>query len=156
MRDAAVIEFGMSQQEFWQLTPADFDGLYAQHLKREERADRRAALVAMWIGNMAGRMRKEGSPQLTIDDVLGKPQTPDDELRAFREATTNPEKKLMNQLRMTDPDAEFMLSREVINSLAQGRGRWDSYGSREKMLAELGEDAMQPMAIVRAMNGGRH
>jgi hypothetical protein len=110
----------------------------------------------MWIGNMAGRMRKEGSPQLTIDDVLGKPQTPDDELRAFREATTNPEKKLMNQLRMTDPDAEFMLSREVINSLAQGRGRWDSYGSREKMLAELGEDAMQPMAIVRAMNGGRH
>jgi hypothetical protein len=153
MRDVAVIEFGMSQQEFWELTPADYDGLSRACARREERLDRRAALIACYIANFAGRMRKEGAAPLTINDILGVPESPKEEFESFRERTMNQEAKLIDKLRMTDPDAEFMLSREVINALAQGRGRWSSYGSREKLLEALGDDAMQPMAVVRAMNG---
>jgi hypothetical protein len=154
---SGVIDLGLSQAEAWSLTPAEFSRLHDFHLARERRLDARAALIACYIANMAGKMRKEGTPPLTVDDLLGvaRVPTPDADLAALREATMNQESKLINRLRMTDPQSEFMLSREVLNSIAQGRGRWDSYGSREKMLEALGDDAMEPMVIVRAMNGGR-
>jgi hypothetical protein len=154
---SGVIDLGLSQAEAWSLTPAEFSRLHDFHLARERRLDGRAALIACYIANMAGKMRKEGTHPLTVDDLLGvaRVPTPDADLAALRESTMNQESKLINRLRMTDPQSEFMLSREVLNSIAQGRGRWDSYGSREKMLEALGDDAMQPMAIVRAMNGGK-
>jgi hypothetical protein len=146
MRDVAVIEFGMAQQEFWQLTPADYDGLFAQHVKREERANRRAALIAMYIANFAGKMIPTDAPKLTVADILGQHAQPESEMERLRRQTADPVGDYVERLKASNPNDEIILSQAILDASAGGFGTWSKLGP--------GNRAMQPVSIAKAMNPG--
>jgi tail assembly chaperone len=146
---AAVVDLGLAPHTFWDLTPAEFEWLFEKHLAREDREDRRCALIAAYIANFAGKTRKEGAPALSVDDILGqKTPAPKDELARFRrqveEAT--PERYL-ERLRVADPLAEITMTRALAETFPAGVGYWSKLGTREGL--------MQPLVVAKVMAGWR-
>jgi hypothetical protein len=143
-----VVDLGLAPEYLWSLTPAEYSRLFDVHLAREDRANRRAALIACYVGNYAGKMRRDGQPPLQIEDVLGhgSPQgyTASD-LERFKRTMQTPD-DFLNRLRAADPQAEITMSRAVLDAVDRGFGRWDKLGTREGLT--------QPLAIIKAMNPG--
>lgn len=143
---SGVVDLGLASEYFWSLTPDEFHWLFEKHLERENRADRRAALVACFVGNFAGKSLAEGASPLSIDDVLGAKRTPIDELARFRDQAENALEKYVDRLRKADPRAEIEVAKAILDAAAHGVGTWGKLGAENK--------PMQPVSIARAMNPG--
>jgi Phage tail assembly chaperone protein, TAC len=136
-----VLDLGLSPQVFWSLTPREYDMLFDRHVKREERANRRAAFIAVTIANFAGRERdvKAHPDPYTVEEMLGQHTVEEsadsfvDRMRAELDPTVQAERYLERE-RAADPDSEIVMSQMMLDALAQGRGRWVKLGSREGLV----------------------
>lgn len=142
---AGVVELGLTPEFFWSLTPAEYDRLFSKYVERERREDRRAALIAMYIANYAGKMIPAGH-SLTLGDFGFRDGAPNpvDEMEHFRRQINGRVDEFIQRSKGGDPNAEVTLSRAVLDAVAQGRGRWGKLGTREGL--------MQPVSIIKAMN----
>lgn len=78
MEAAAVSEIGLSRDEFWSLTPRQFQRFYDRYREREIRHERRTALLATMYRNAH---RSDGEQPFTIDDFA--PPLPSQQEPAF-------------------------------------------------------------------------
>jgi hypothetical protein len=58
---------GLTDEEFWELTPAQFEALNNRHLVHQQMSDYRAGLIASILCNVN---RKEGTKPLTASDFF--------------------------------------------------------------------------------------
>ena len=86
-------ELKLSEEEFWNMTPGQYDLLARWHLKREEakeeRLDYRAALICSVIANVNRDSKKKSKPFQPQDfmpkkQVVKKRQTPEDMLEVVK------------------------------------------------------------------------
>lgn len=87
----ARYDLGLSEQEFWELTPAQFDSLNERHVLHKQVEDYRAGLIASILCNIH---RKEGDTPLEPADFFGnlprsgkREMTPEQILAHLKKAT---------------------------------------------------------------------
>jgi len=74
---AARYDLGLSPDEFWALTPAQFRALYDRHILALEEADVRAALICTVMANIhRGKNRKPFRVEDFVPDRRGKRKAP--------------------------------------------------------------------------------
>lgn len=71
MLAAAVVDIGISVQEFWELTPREFDMLFDRCLDVEERMNRRFGQLCAVVANIVRDAKLKPEPY-TIDDFAPK------------------------------------------------------------------------------------
>lgn len=147
---AGVVDLGLAAEYLWSLTPAEYERLFEKHLAREDRANRRAAMITCMIANMAGKQRTSDKP-LVIEDLLpyhnGHIEPGGNyELEKFRREADTSIERFVERVRAGNPTTDVTFGKAVIDAAAHGLGRWDKLGTREGL--------MQPVAVIKAMNPG--
>lgn len=141
---AGVIDLGLTSPAFWDLTPHEFDLLFNRHLDREDRANRRAAMIAVQVINMAGKTRT-GKP-LTVDDMLGvspgNHQPTDMERMREQLDPVRAANRYLEDLRASDPQSEITMAKAVLDAVAARQGEWIKLGTREGLLESASVQAM--------------
>lgn len=84
-----MIDLGLTAAQFWDTTPRMLTALHSRAQQREERADRRAQMLAVLYANAHRDPKKHPKPY-TIETLFTKgteaarpPQTPDDTVAFF-------------------------------------------------------------------------
>jgi hypothetical protein len=151
MQGAAVVDIGISADTFWNLTPREWTVYEDRFRKREERADRRAGLIASTIANWSGLTRDPGKhPQpFTVEEMLGYPQhlTIDQEVACMRDLLDygRAVERYVDGLKASDPQSEVTMAKAVTDMVATNRGKWSKLGTRDGL--------MQPLNVALAMQG---
>ena len=139
---AGVVDLGLTSAVFWDLTPHEFDLLFDRHLDREDRANRRAALIAVHIANYAGKMRAK---PLSIDDILQprnvRQPTEMERMREQLDPTAATERYLEG-LRAEDPQAQITMAKALLDAVGKQSGEWTKLGTREGLLESASVQAM--------------
>lgn len=150
---AGVVELGLTADYLWSLTPAEYTHLFDAHLRREDRANRRAALICSYVANFAGKQRTEGAGPLSVEEVLGYGVSSEarsfDELNRFRRQVeqATPERYL-DRLRAADPLADITMTAAVAETFPEGMsGTWSKLGTREGLV--------QPLVVAEVMAARR-
>jgi hypothetical protein len=72
-----VHDFGLTDEQFWRLTPARFAALSERHEQAERRADLRAGVVASTVANVHRDDEKKPDP-FTAEDFFPDPYEPEE------------------------------------------------------------------------------
>lgn len=142
---AGVVDLGLTSSQFLEFTPREFDALFHRYSKQQAREDRRAALVAMYIANFAGRNLPDRK-HLSISDVLGTGQertAPTSDLE--RLMPTTDAKSAMERLMAQDPRSDTTMGVAAIETVRNGLGTWSKLGPEGRQ--------MQPLNIALVMAG---
>ena len=131
MEQTAVVDIGLTRAECWDLTPREYDGFFQRFLEREDRANRRAALIAVHIANYAGKMR---SKLLSINDIL-QPRNGGHQQETEGDS-------FVNRLRAENPQTELTMAKAVLDGVAYGRYKVVTLGTREGLLESASVQAM--------------
>ncbi len=101
MWSVGVYDFGLTSEQFWELTPAQFSILSQRYDQENQRCDFRAALIASVIANTS-RSKEDPpfTPQMFMPDYEGeeevKEQSAESMLAALRTAFPPRPKKEFN------------------------------------------------------------
>jgi hypothetical protein len=143
-----VVDLGLSPAVFWDLTPYEFHLLERRFIAQERRLDERAALIARYVANYAGRMLPDGK-QISNADVLGYSVQQDSDLEKFRRQAQDPLGDYLRKLQAADPDSQIAVAKAVTDACAAGLGEWGKLGPEARLQPEL----LQPVRIMEVMAG---
>lgn len=142
---SGVVDLGLTPEAFWNLTYHEFSLLSGRFVAREDRENRRAALIACHIANYAGKMRKPGE-DLTVEQILGT-VPPESDLERFKRQAKDPIGDYVRGLEASDPQSQIFMDQAILDAAARGLGTWSKLGPEARLQADL----LQPLAIIEAM-----